>query len=307
MPPSARPDVARGQGAAGATHARRHPPRGQNPRGEFARHRGGRAARPGPRDQGRPRRDPRSLRDRPDDRPRRARDAPRAVPPGLDKRYETLAQLGARPPRPATLRARSRSPGASRRRRWHSRPARCGRSRPRTRRSRSMASGPTSAPGVGRTSLFRSGRSPSTTSRSWSATATVCGSPCTARPGRTCAATSPTSARLLPGAAADGRRTVLDRRRAATRRAGLRGIGHGRAAATGPRARVPSDRAPHPDEAESIRHGKRPESAALAAGAPPTDRPLLLVDDHGAVAVGQSDGARLATVVASGHEADLAA
>ena len=50
-------------------------------------------------------------------------------------------------------------------------------------------------------------------------------------------------------------------------------------------------------QAEAIRHGKRILPSELTGGEPPVDVPLLLVDDAGAVAVGRSDGARVATVV----------
>lgn len=52
-----------------------------------------------------------------------------------------------------------------------------------------------------------------------------------------------------------------------------------------------------PEQAEVIRHGKRLPTAVLPGGAPPVDVPLLLRDAAGAVAVGRSDGARVATVV----------
>lgn len=52
-----------------------------------------------------------------------------------------------------------------------------------------------------------------------------------------------------------------------------------------------------PGQAERIRHGKRIAIEEFADGAPPVDAPLLLRDASGAVAVGRSDGARVATVV----------
>lgn len=52
-----------------------------------------------------------------------------------------------------------------------------------------------------------------------------------------------------------------------------------------------------PVQAEAIRHGKRIPVGELEGAEPPAATPLLLVDEAGAVAVGQSDGARLATVV----------
>lgn len=52
-----------------------------------------------------------------------------------------------------------------------------------------------------------------------------------------------------------------------------------------------------PDQAERIRHGKRLAIDEFAGAAPPVDAPLLLRDNAGAVAVGRSDGARVATVV----------
>lgn len=50
-------------------------------------------------------------------------------------------------------------------------------------------------------------------------------------------------------------------------------------------------------QAEDVRCGRRLAAAALPGGAPPENRPLLLVDEAGAIAVGRSDGARVATVV----------
>lgn len=52
-----------------------------------------------------------------------------------------------------------------------------------------------------------------------------------------------------------------------------------------------------PDQAERIRHGKRIDVAEFDGHEPPQDEPLLLCDASGAVAVGRSDGARVATVV----------
>lgn len=52
-----------------------------------------------------------------------------------------------------------------------------------------------------------------------------------------------------------------------------------------------------PEQAERIRHGKRLSTDEFGADSAPTDTPLLLRDADGAVAVGRSDGARVATVV----------
>ncbi len=52
-----------------------------------------------------------------------------------------------------------------------------------------------------------------------------------------------------------------------------------------------------PDQAERIRHGKRIDVASSTDMSRPRDEPLLLCDASGAVAVGRSDGARVATVV----------
>lgn len=51
-----------------------------------------------------------------------------------------------------------------------------------------------------------------------------------------------------------------------------------------------------PDQAERIRHGKRLSADELPEPVP-AEAPLLLVDEAGAVAVGESDGAQIATVV----------
>ncbi|MEH3054694.1 MAG: tRNA pseudouridine(55) synthase TruB [Patulibacter minatonensis] len=52
-----------------------------------------------------------------------------------------------------------------------------------------------------------------------------------------------------------------------------------------------------PDQAERIRHGKRVPVEEFAPGTVPPESPILLADAAGAVAVGRSDGARVATVV----------
>lgn len=51
------------------------------------------------------------------------------------------------------------------------------------------------------------------------------------------------------------------------------------------------------EHATAIRHGKRPHVEDLGVEAVPVGVPLLLCDEAGAVAVGQSDGVRVATVV----------
>ncbi len=51
------------------------------------------------------------------------------------------------------------------------------------------------------------------------------------------------------------------------------------------------------EQAERIRHGKRLSTAEFDASSLPAEAPLLLRDELGAVAVGRSDGARVATVV----------
>lgn len=51
------------------------------------------------------------------------------------------------------------------------------------------------------------------------------------------------------------------------------------------------------DQAERIRHGKRIAVDEFAGQQLPQEAPVLLCDDRGAVAVGRSDGARVATVV----------
>ncbi len=52
-----------------------------------------------------------------------------------------------------------------------------------------------------------------------------------------------------------------------------------------------------PEEAESIRCGRRIPVDELPGEAPPQHEPLLLCDEAGVIAVGRSDGARVATVV----------
>ncbi|MBO9531801.1 MAG: tRNA pseudouridine(55) synthase TruB [Solirubrobacteraceae bacterium] len=52
-----------------------------------------------------------------------------------------------------------------------------------------------------------------------------------------------------------------------------------------------------PDLADDARCGRRMPADAMPGGVPPQDEPLLLVDEAGVIAVGRSDGARVATVV----------